>query len=322
MTTELDEQRMSLKRVWEEQADFNSLLRATPASPQEASEHTLHFSAGLMTEVAELLGNIDWKTHRRTGLRLNKAALRDELADIFKYWVMLCQTWGLSPEDALHDFWTKSMVCRQRHSEEFAREYLLRDRVAVVDIDGVLADFVTGFLAWLHKYTNEPTIRTRVAHLLTRRDVWLNAQELGVTGEEWENLSHEFRTSGMMQMLPAFNPARAFLDWCRSQGWGIVLLTSRPIDKYPNLYADTLKWLTSRELKYDFLWWASNKAERLNEKGVMKNVALYVDDEPRYALPVAAHGVRTFLITQDPSSELVPETVARVAHVGLIPGLF
>jgi uncharacterized HAD superfamily protein len=95
--------------------------------------------------------------------------------------------------------------------------------------------------------------------------------------QEWQDLKHQFRISGYKEYMPVFDDAKEFLTEIQQNNITIILLTSRPIDRYPNLYADTVAWLESKELPYDIIWWSYDKADHVIEN--IPNPLFVVDDD-------------------------------------------
>ena len=135
----------ALNEMWSEQVDFNGNFFTPASSVSEQSRQTKEFILHLHSELDELLRSTVWKVHRQVGQKPNPAQIRNELTDILKYWISLCIVWGVSPEEAVKDFWRKSMVCRQRYSEEFVTN--LNRPSAIFDIDHVLCKYADGLLS-------------------------------------------------------------------------------------------------------------------------------------------------------------------------------
>ena len=133
---------------------------------------------------------------------------------------------------------------------------------------------------------------------ILKTGAWVSHETLGVSLREWQLLKHDFRTKGGKRHLRVFDDAKPFLDWCRTKGWLIILVTSRPIDKYPNLFTDTVGWLTENHLPYDFLWWSGDKAERLEEAHIVlrSQIVFAVDDSVKFITQLTSKGIRSYLL--------------------------
>lgn len=260
-----------LLKIWADQADFNSLFRQPPKDFREKSQQTRDMVLELTDELHVLLRTMDHKHHRRTPVMPNVAYSEEKLADVFKYFITLCQIHEVTPERIMDLYWKKSMVCRQRYSEEWVQTI---DRPFVIwDLDQVWCDYVEGVLSWLSdELVNiEPGRRAKC-----REMGWVNAELLGISPSMWAEIKHEIRTSGVKEGFPVMPGAQEIWQWSVSMGWGNLVLTARPIDRYPNLYSDTLQWLHKNDFHPDFIWWADDKPERIG--AFRKHVVFAVDD--------------------------------------------
>ena len=77
--------------------------------------------------------------------------------------------------------------------------------------------------------------------------------------------------------MPVYADAKEFLTKIQQNDITVVLLTSRPIDRYPNLYADTVAWLEREQLPYDIIWWSYDKADHVIEN--IPDPLFVVDDD-------------------------------------------
>jgi len=315
---ERDHQPLSeFDRIWEDQAAFNAQLRSVPHTEEDRTRLTKDFVLYLESELHELLRLQDWKGHRRTEQHDNPAHRHEELVDAFKILISLCQYQGMESPDMLFSaYWLKTAVVKHRYQEEW--KGTLQRPCAVIDIDNVLCDYVRGFCDWL--FNNEYLLKHRQPNvdwqirLVEIRDAgpWINAKVLGVTEEDWQQLKHGFRISGGKRVLPVYPDARPFLDAVRRRNLQIVLLTSRPVDRYPNLYSDTLAWLSNNDLPFDYIWWANDKAEKVVEADIRKHIRLIVDDDPKFIRQYGQVGLNTYWLDRRATLASVPEGAHRI----------
>ena len=286
---------MNLKDVWSEQREFNKLFRDHPDSFKHKSDITQHLVLCIMSELNEILDTVQWKHHRRTDIRPNPKQTLSECIDVFKYLVSIAQVWEFSEEDFFNEFWKKSMVVRQRYSEEWVKS--LTGNSAVIDIDGVLCDYRTGFLDWV--YEDQPGLRALINELKSADYHFsvVTRHDLDLTVEKWQDIKHRFRISGAIENLPVYGDVIHFLKGLRDYGISTVLLTSRPIDRYPNLYGDTVSWLEKNQLPYDVIWWAYDKADKAIER--LPNPVFAVDDDPGHISKFADAGIKSFWICRN-----------------------
>lgn len=304
-----------LRRMWADQAEFNSHFRISPAATfEERTAQTKEMVLHLHSETDELLRAAGaWKVHRRgIPLRENPAHIKIELIDIFKYWLTLVQIHGFSPEEMVEAYWEKSMVVRQRYSEEWMGNL---DRPAiVVDIDGVLADYITTFVEWAE---NRRIISATMASTLRRTRPYIDAASLGMDLDSYIGVRHAFRCSGQHAMLQTMPLAREFTLWAKGCNYAIILLTSRPIDSYPNLHGETLTWLKRWGIPYDCVWWTREKGELVLERDMVKHVAFAVDDEYRYVEQFSSQGIQTYWLREptQPLQKEMPPNVIRISSL-------
>lgn len=305
-----------LNEIWKDQHEFNQNFFSDPETYQEQSRQTKEFLIHMMSEMDELLRCTEWKPHRKINPSPNREQVKNELTDMLKYWISLCQVWGVTPEEAVADYWRKSMVVRQRYSEEFCQN--IEGEIALVDIDGVLADYHRGISQWIMKHYPELIPNVQVCLDENR---WIDSTSLEIDDQRWQELKHEFRTTRGKLEIPTVPFARDFLESCKEADLTIVLLTSRPIQEYPNIYTDTLEWLRNNHLPFDYLWWAVDKKEAILSKNIRTKIKFAIDDDPKYVLPYSRMGIPCFWLDwMNPKHKDVdvPEGVTRIQDLGQI----
>lgn len=294
---------IELKRMLEDQRTFNrQVWDHNNPEHKSVAERLKDLSMGVIEESLEFLRTFEFKSHRRQKLRMqNVAHSHEELIDVFKYWLSLVDITNFPIEKLEEMYYAKSRVVQYRFQEEWIKTI---DRpLVIVDIDQVLADYISGICEWGkewgaslmklpdHEY---PRLYERL-DFLRHNQMWINSNTVGVPHMEWQKVKHHFRTNGGKRALRPFGDAKAFLEWCRRSEWLIVLVTSRPIVEYPNLFTDTLYWLDKTEMPYDHVWWAMEKMERIEEAQVdLKQIVFAVDDSETFVKQFRSKGVKTY----------------------------
>lgn len=277
-----------LAHLWNEQAAFNRLLRPLPTDERTRMEQTREIVLHLESELHELLATYSWKFHRNKPQALNTAQREEEMADIFKFMLTLAEIQGMTPQSLVEAFHRKSAVVKQRYDQEWVHRV---DRpYVVIDIDGVLCDYAGGFSAWLCEHRpDECDWQTRLEVL--SRHQWLDAHALRISDETWRTEQHNARVAGAKRCYPTFPDAVGFTKWCHECGWMVILLTSRPIDRYPNIYTDTVYWLRDKGFAFDIVWWAQHKGDFMALQQLPKGqFRFYVDDDLTFVRQVAMSG--------------------------------
>ena len=263
-----------LDNMWHDQAEINRLFRpdGPPVDYNEKVALTKEMILHLESELHTLLNALGaWKLHRRQHpFRENRPAILNELTDIHRYLLTLYEIWHVNPCEAVEAFRRKGMVVRQRHAEEYVHS-LEGAELAIVDIDNVLADYITGFKSFL-----------RQQGIVFDDGTWVNAANLNIPHSEFEALKHLFCIQGHFGDLPLMPNAREFLAFLRERQYVIILLTARPIVDYPTIYTDTLIWLDHHDLPFDYIWWAEDKGDLVRSRGLPEQARVVVDDNLRH----------------------------------------
>ncbi len=311
------------------QRAFNELVwrkRSIKEDEKGVIDRLRHLCVGAAEEIFEFLRTYDYKVHRRQKLRLqNVAHSHEELMDMFKYWLSIADV-AEFPFDRLDEiYYAKSRVVQYRFQEEWLQE--INGPSVVVDLDEVLADYITGMCDWATTWGPSvlglqylaPEMLPWLERLeeIKRTRSWLNHETVGMSHMDWQRIKHSFRTQGGKASLPVFDDAQAFLRWCKSNGWLVILITSRPVSDYPNILTDTMTWLHKNDLPFDYLWWTSEKTERLEEAHISmrSQIKFAVDDSARFVGQFSAKGVPTYWLVRgelgDPHMKM-PDNVTLV----------
>lgn len=313
----------TLRKLFDDQLDFQVSMIQDGLYPaqtyEERTRRTKEMILHLFSECDELLrASGAWKFHRNVPVPENREATKIEWVDAFKYLMVIAHIHGFSPEELVDTYWTKSMVVRQRYSEEWVKS--TNEPSILVDIDNVLADYIASFLTWMAGH-DDWSIASMGKMLIRSRPAYLDAGTLRITQTQYEDLKHQFRVSHQHKYMPLMPGAQEFLRHVQRQGIQIILLTARPITRYPNLYGDTLHWLNLRGLPYDFVWWAENKGDEVvtRLRSNAHNILYAVDDERRYIDQYRERGILAFWF--QPNDDEVEEEIGHVNRLTRIPEL-
>ena len=299
-----DDQRSFNRQIFSMDETDLSSMDELHGRQERGMDRLRHLALGMVEETLEFLRTYEWKSHRRhKGKLQNVAHSHEELVDMFKYWLSIADIADFPIEKLDELYYAKSRVVQYRYQEEWLKT--VDGPCVLVDIDNVLADYIRGICAWAATrwsagvQDDGPPTGDWIHRLeeIVRNGSWVNAQTLGVSEQDWAIVKHAFRTQGGKRTLPVFEDAKPFLTWCRQRGWKIILVTSRPIDRYPNIFTDTLTWLHLNELSFDYLWWADDKARRLEEYehiALRLHVVFAVDDDLRFVSQYRGKNIKAY----------------------------
>jgi len=184
----------------------------------------------------------------------------------------------------------------------------------ILDIDGVLADYRIGLLWWIN--VHYPILRSVCYEHLKRTDTWLSSETMGVTLREWLDILEKFRMSGGKLTIPAFSRAADLTQLVHEDKKKIILITSRPIDIYSNIYRDTLEWLKANRIVYDLLLWSKYKSDIIYKLRLIDGCCFAVDDELNHVRDYVSLGIKTFWLDHyDKSTNLKSPNLIRVNNL-------
>lgn len=242
-------------------------------------EWTKQYLLSIHAEADEALHCIPWKRHRKTSLKdLNRGNLMIELIDVQKYLWGLMQVWGMTPEEFEQVYNDKSFEVEHRWFQEHELENIEElGNVAIIDIDGVLNDYPICFYNWVER-KDGPDMVKKIIH----------------DRVAYEILKDEYRSSGIKRMLPVNDSSRKALKVLKNKKIPIILLTDRPYLKIKRISYDTMAWLDSNNIPYDYLFWSHDQSKTHIAKKV-KSVSFVVDDKIKTCEQFHELGIRVYL---------------------------
>lgn len=284
---------MDFNSIWKDQLNFNKKLvdlDAVRNNKEEFQKWNNFYHLALMREVGEVLDTVDWKIHRKEHKSTIRSNTLEELIDCFKYWMCLCQLHGFTPEEIEEAYYQKSIVVEQRHKQEIVDAINLSNcKVVGVDIDGVLADYPRSFVEFINK-----ELGTNYDH--RKVDNYNVPQALGLSVETGMRLKDKYRQTGQKRFIPVIPGAAEFLQKLRNHGYKIMLLTSRPYQKYKRIFSDTMEWLQKNNLVFDSIIFDEKKEERLVKEFGVDKIEFFVDDVAKNANTISQLGLPCYLI--------------------------
>jgi len=275
-----------LEDLWRRQLAFTQLLLSTVDVPLEQLTEddrirlTKEYIEYLHAELVEVLNNVPWKKHRYLGAA-DRDNLLEELVDCQKFLWGLMMIWNINPKELGRAFDRKSDVVDQRFKQEhILPKQVANNKVVIVDIDDVVADWERGFETWVDQLGENFKPEDYAKHI----DPGLR-----------ERLKNRIHSSGGMLELPLMFGSNNAIDMLQKEGYTIVWLTARPVGKHPRLIADTVAWLKKNNLPTEYIYWSDlNKHLFVVQK--FPTAAALFDDHCDTIAHAKEFGIRAYVV--------------------------
>ena len=305
--------KIDLKKVWNEQLDYNANIRAMP--PHLSTEQwTEKYLLGLVSEVDEILREINWKHHRNPRDSVVQENLAMELADLTKYIFSLWQIWGYTPNEMLAWVDRKNEILYQQLLQDFAAPP--QEKIVLIfDLDGTVADWRRSFEIWVNK--NHQTSATDLVECMDAdiSNLLLADHDLKLPYAEYTKLKHEFEQANNYQTL---RPYHDVVDWIRL--WQqypnhySICYTARPVHKYKNIWHETWQWLETQKI-------TPNELHLDHEGRVLKaielqkeNTVVVMEDNPELIVRYVNNGIPV-LVQPQPYNKDITSSDSRIHAV-------
>lgn len=277
-----------LKDLWEAQANqqFN-WYNLQAIGPEEKSRYLKDQLINLYEEVTELskVANID-RYHILLREPVVKHNVLDQGVDIFKLLVAIMQLNGISCEEFVETFMSKTRIVDTKWKGQQLK--LTRDlKLVVTDLDGCVCD-ISGFTDVLDEHRNSPDAQ--------------QGSQFG-TQQALEFVKQKFYIGGGFRSVPPIEGSIEALAKIREMGYKLVIITARPFWQYARLYADTTAWLEQHGVKYDHIIFNKDKAEAVWSKLHPARPTWFIEDRLKHAIELTDIGIRVLLLNKARSYE-------------------
>jgi len=274
-----------LLELWDRQFLYN--LRVKEEQSRSSPEWMQTYLLGLISEVNEVLAEMNWKKHRLKSSREYGPNVGRELADLTKYVLCLWQEMGYSVQDMLDMTLEKSRVMELMMRQE--RGKLYKDQnIIVADMDGTLADFRKGFLDWIRQ--EKPWMKDRISEEV---ETLFMEVDNNWTSDEYRSLKEEFEEYGGYAVLPGIEWALEAVRTAVKDGDSkLIIWTARPQTKFKRVWYDTYRWLENHGVEFEELHIGAEDrvrfCENLQKYG---NRVVLFDDAPENIIRASARGI-------------------------------
>lgn len=283
----------SLKDVWAAQKAYNDAIRLK--EPGNFDHWMKNYLLGAISEVDEILNEINWKAHRK-GRVMNPHNLARELADLTKYVFSMWEWSGFSEQDMLDYAAEKSAELTAQLRQDFEQEIPPNVPVIISDIDGTLGDWRKAFLDWVRaNHLQDLPSYDDTKHLSLE-------VSMGLSYPIYAKLKEQFEAEGGYQLLEAYSDAVYTLNTLAYYNQAhIILYTARPARVHTRIWSDTWHWLEEqdmgnlvKELRIGY----EDRIARACEIRSQGHPLVLLEDDPTLALRAAATGIRVVMREQ------------------------
>lgn len=179
----------------------------------------------------------------------------------------------------------------------------MNQETCIIDIDGVLNYYPDTYI----DFVNEQ-LGTEYRSLHEVKEA--------VTYKRYKELKYQYRASGYKEDLLVRYWGKEMLQYIKSKGYYIIILTARPVDEVNSLVMQTTNWLKKNKLEYDYLTFEKDKDLEILVK--FKNIKFAIDDNRALANKIAKQGYKVFLINNQYNEGSVEKEVVRISTLNEI----
>ncbi len=274
-----------LKRIFDIQKNFTNKYHEYQNidvdNLEQKQQQTKEYILCLIKESTEILDEINWKQHKLNKQKILEDNIIEESIDSFKYLLNIIQLWNFDDNKFFDEFERKSIVVAQKFEQEKLLKFSNKEKVAILDIDGILYPWPKEFLRFCLYYNINYKFKN------------LYDFESSIDLSERLKIKDEYRKSGIKATANVIDGAVEFTNKLKELGYTIILVTARPYQKYQRIYADTLQWLNNHKIQFDAIIWEEQKEKYLIEK--FPNAKFVVEDDIENALILSRNGFKVYL---------------------------
>lgn len=274
-----------LKRIFDLQKNYEKKflefknINLENITKEERQQYTKEWILCLIKEATEVLDCINWKDHKLQKFEVNRSNLVEELIDVFKFYLAIVTLWDINDKDFHEAFERKSIVVAQKFEQEKLLFFKNYTKICALDIDGILYPWPEAFVDFCNANFAE-------------FDGIATFKEIETNPNIRNKLKNEYRLSGIKATAGVIEGASEFTNLLKEKGYTIILLTSRPYQKYQRIYADTLEWLNKHDIKFDAIIWEDQKEDYLAKN--LPYVEFVIEDDAENIAKLVSYGFKVW----------------------------
>ena len=176
----------------------------------------------------------------------------------------------------------------------------MENKICIVDIDGVLNYYPNCWIDFVNKTLN-------------RCFDDLNDVKNTLSYNNYKKLKEEYRTSGYKETLPVRAEAKEMLQGLRELGYTIIIISARPVVKYPSLYKQTINWLQNNFLIYDNIMFSEFKQYEIIKH--YPHADFIIEDNKLISTILSNLGYNVLLLNSDYNQGKTNDKVTRIKNL-------
>jgi len=284
----------SLKILWDAQAEQQRDLGLDPRNMSEVERRDV--AATLLLCLHEEVGELQrvaakYKKHILASAPVDSGNVASEVADIMKLVISIAQVHGLTVDDVVSAFHSKTNVVKARAQGE-RLDLRANTEILCVDLDDCVVD-LSPWTTELGRLQGSAPPNARTLQMM----------------EAWKD---EWYKSGRFRELEPIPGAVEALQELSAAGVRIVIITARPQWQYKRIHADTLEWLQEHQVPHDLILFNKDKVEAIYEHIAPAWPMAFVEDHERNARHLATAGVRVLLYDRPSNQDVSAENITRI----------
>ena len=179
-----------------------------------------------------------------------------------------------------------------------------KEKICVFDIDGVL---LSSYPACWIEFVNSK-LKTNFNDLHEMKNT--------IPYEKYRKLKEEYRVCGIKATFSPDKFASSVTQKLKQLGYSCVIMTARPVDKYPQLYNLTLDWLRNNKIVCDLIYFGEkNKHAKILSE--LPHAKFIVEDNSYIANQISKWGYTVFLLTNKYNEkQKLEKNVVRIFKLG------
>lgn len=176
------------------------------------------------------------------------------------------------------------------------------ENICVFDIDGVLNYYPQTWINFVNKGLPED---------LQFKD--LREMKNILSYSHYKRLKENYRLSGVKAEFKPRANAIELLNMLKEKGYTIVIISARPVEKYPCLYKQTTSWLDSRGIPFDNLIFSDKKQFEVIK--YYPGMSFMVEDNLLIANIMSNLGYKVYLVDNEYNQGATNENVKRIKNL-------